>query len=84
MNFLTEYIHQPFPDLAVSNVNGMRFYEAPNGLKYPSITTVLVNNQANKKVYKNGVSVWELSKLVLFRVRQLVEVLRFIGCVKII
>ena len=41
MSFLTEYIHQPFPDLAVSNVNGMRFYEAPNGLKYPSITTVL-------------------------------------------
>ena len=41
MSFLTEYIHQPFPDLEVSNVNGMRFYEAPNGLKYPSITTVL-------------------------------------------
>ena len=41
MSFLTEYIHAPFPDLEVSNVNGMRFYEAPNGLKYPSITTVL-------------------------------------------
>ena len=41
MSFLTEYIHAPFPDLKVSNQNGMRFYEAPNGLHYPSITTVL-------------------------------------------
>ena len=41
MSFLTEYIHAPFPDLKVNNHNGMRFYEAPNGLQYPSITTVL-------------------------------------------
>ena len=49
MNFLTEYIHAPFPDLAVSNVNGMRFYEAPNGLKYPSITTVLGKQPGKQK-----------------------------------
>ena len=49
MSFLTEYIHQPFPDLAVSNVNGMRFYEAPNGLKYPSITTVLGKQPGKQK-----------------------------------
>ena len=49
MSFLTEYIHQPFPDLEVSNVNGMRFYEAPNGLKYPSITTVLGKQPGKQK-----------------------------------
>ena len=49
MSFLTEYIHQPFPDLEVSNVNGMRFYEAPNGLKYPSITTVLGKQEGKQK-----------------------------------
>ena len=41
MNFLHEFIHEPFPELSVHNINGLRFYEAPNGLKYPSITTVL-------------------------------------------
>ena len=50
MSFLTEYIHQPFPDLEVSNVNGMRFYEAPNGLKYPSITTVLGKQPGDAKL----------------------------------
>jgi len=49
MNFLTEYIHQPFPDLKVSNTGGMRFYEAPNGLKYPSITTVLGKQPGKQK-----------------------------------
>ena len=41
MSFLHEFIHEPFPELSVHNINGLRFYEAPNGLKYPSITTVL-------------------------------------------
>ena len=41
MNFLHDYKHEPFPELEVHNIGGMRFYEAPNGLKYPSITTVL-------------------------------------------
>ena len=39
--FVHEYIHEPFPELEVQNNNGMRFYKAPNGLAYPSITTVL-------------------------------------------
>ena len=30
-----------FPELVVHNIRGMRFYEAPDGNKYPSITTVL-------------------------------------------
>ena len=30
-----------WPDLPVHNINGVRFYEAPNGNKYPSITSVL-------------------------------------------
>ena len=34
----TEYT---WPELEVHNLNGMRFYEAPDGLKYPSITTVI-------------------------------------------
>jgi len=49
MSFIHEYIHAPFPDLEVSNVNGMRFYEAPNGLKYPSITTVLGKQPGKQK-----------------------------------
>ena len=49
MSFITEYIHQPFPDLKVSNQNGMRFYEAPNGLHYPSITTVLGKQPGKQK-----------------------------------
>ena len=49
MNFTTEYTHEPFPDLPVSNHNGLRFYEAPNGLKYPSITTVLGKQPGKQK-----------------------------------
>ena len=30
-----------FPELVVHNIGGMRFYEAPDGNKYPSIPTVL-------------------------------------------
>ena len=41
MSFLHEFIYEPFPKLKVETINGLRFYEAPNGLKYPSITTVL-------------------------------------------
>jgi hypothetical protein len=41
MEFLHNYKHEPFPEMEVHNIGGMRFYEAPNGLKYPSITTVL-------------------------------------------
>ena len=49
MSFIHEYIHKPFPELEVSNVNGMRFYKAPNGLKYPSITTVLGKQPGKQK-----------------------------------
>ena len=49
MSFIHEYIHEPFPELEVSNVNGMRFYKAPNGLKYPSITTVLGKQPGKQK-----------------------------------
>ena len=41
MQFIHENGYEPFPELAVHKLHGMRFYEAPNGLKYPSITTVL-------------------------------------------
>ena len=49
MSFIHEYIHEPFPELEVSNVNGMRFYKAPSGLKYPSITTVLGKQPGKQK-----------------------------------
>ena len=49
MSFLTEYIHEPFPELKVESISGMRFYEAPNGLKYPSITTVLGKQPGKQK-----------------------------------
>ena len=41
MTFIHENSQEPFPELKVQNINGLRFYEAPNGLKYPSITSVL-------------------------------------------
>ena len=37
----TEYNGPAFPELPVHTVNGMRFYETPEGDKLPSITTVL-------------------------------------------
>ena len=49
MEFLHDYKHEPFPELEVHNINGMRFYEAPNGLKYPSITTVLGKQPGKQK-----------------------------------
>ena len=49
MSFIHEYIHEPFPELEVSSVNGMRFYKAPSGLKYPSITTVLGKQPGKQK-----------------------------------
>ena len=49
MSFIHEYIHEPFPELEVSSVNGMRFYKAPTGLKYPSITTVLGKQPGKQK-----------------------------------
>jgi len=49
MNFTTEYTHEPFPDLKVNNHNGMRFYAAPNGMSYPSITTVLGKQPGKQK-----------------------------------
>ena len=54
MSFLTEYIHQPFPELKVESISGMRFYEAPNGLKYPSITSVLGKQPDKQK----GLNEW--------------------------
>ena len=41
MTFIHENNFEPFPKLEVHNHKGMRFYENPEGLKYPSITTVL-------------------------------------------
>ena len=38
-----------WPDLEVHNLNGMRFYEAPDGLKYPSITTVIGKQPGKQK-----------------------------------
>jgi genome maintenance exonuclease 1 len=43
-----------FPELPVHNVNGMRFYETPEGHKYPSITTVLGRNPDKQK----GLQAW--------------------------
>jgi len=37
------------PDLKVHNLGGMRWYEAPDGNKYPSITTVLGARPEKKK-----------------------------------
>ena len=44
---LIEYIMRKFiyegeawPELQTHNINGMRFYEVPNGDKYPSITFI--------------------------------------------
>lgn len=38
-----------FPELVVHNIGGMRFYEAPDGNKYPSITTVLGKQPGKQK-----------------------------------
>ena len=38
-----------FPELVVHTHEGMRFYEAPDGLKYPSITTVLGKQPGKQK-----------------------------------
>ena len=43
-----------FPELVIHNNEGMRFYEAPDGNKYPSITTVL-SNQPGKQ---EGLQKW--------------------------
>ena len=75
MTFEHENNYEPFPELPVHNINGLRFYEAPNGKKYPSITTVLGKQPGKQKVKK---------QLVLFLVRQLAEAQRFIISVKII
>ena len=39
-----------FPELVVHNIGGMRFYEAPDGNKYPSITTVLGKQPGKQEV----------------------------------
>ena len=41
-----------FPELVVHNIRGMRFYEAPDGNKYPSITTVLSKQPGKQKGLK--------------------------------
>jgi len=46
MNTTNEF---EFPELQVHNINGMRFYEAPDGNKYPSITTVLGKQPGKQK-----------------------------------
>ncbi len=38
-----------FPELQVHNIAGFRFYETPDGLKYPSITTVLSKQPGKEK-----------------------------------
>ena len=38
-----------FPELVVHNIGGMRFYEAPDGNKYPSITSVLSKQPGKQK-----------------------------------
>ena len=43
-----------WPDLVVHSHNGMRFYETPDGLKYPSITTVLGKQPGKQK----GLQAW--------------------------
>ena len=40
-DFISGFIHEPFPELKVESIGGMRFYETPDGLKYPSVTSVL-------------------------------------------
>lgn len=39
--FIHENNYEPFPDVRNIQIGSMRFYLAPDGLKYPSITTVL-------------------------------------------
>ena len=39
--FIHENNYEPFPELTAIKYKGMRFYEVPNGYKYPSITTVI-------------------------------------------
>ncbi len=38
-----------FPELQTHNISGLRFYEVPNGDKYPSITSVLGAQPGKKK-----------------------------------
>ncbi len=54
MTFTHEKNYEPFPELPVHNINGLRFYEAPNGKKYPSITTVLGKQPGKQK----GLQAW--------------------------
>jgi len=54
MIFKHESNLEQFPELPVSNINGLRFYEAPNGNKYPSITTVLGKQPGKQK----GLQAW--------------------------
>ena len=44
--FIHENNYKPFPELQTIKYNGMRFYETPEGLKYPSITTVIDKQRA--------------------------------------
>ena len=51
-NFI--YEGPEWPELPTHNISGMRFYEVPDGDKYPSITSVL-GAQPGKKV---GLQKW--------------------------
>ena len=44
--FIHENNYEPFPELQTVKYNGMRFYETPEGLKFPSITTVIDKQRA--------------------------------------
>ena len=48
-DFISGFIHEPFPELKVESIGGLRFYETPAGLKYPSITSVLGKDPDKRK-----------------------------------
>ena len=47
--FIHENNYEPFPELQTVKYNGMRFYETPEGLKFPSITTVIDKQRAKSE-----------------------------------
>ena len=48
------YEGEAWPELQTHNINGMRFYEVPNGDKYPSITSVL----GSRPEKQEGIQKW--------------------------
>ena len=78
MEFIHTNGYEPFPELPVHKLHGMRFYEAPDGLKYPSITTVLGKRPGKQE----GLQKWRdrigEEQARMFRVKLLVGGLCFI------